>query len=167
VAKEIAKVLAECHAVEVHPLGVVRRLDTYDAVVIGSSLRAGRWLGGMTRFLQRFHEDMADKPVALFAIALTARTLEGSRRVLAESLPPLLARYPELKPFSVQAFGGVLDYNRYSLAVRAIMRAAARREGWPTSGFQDYRDWQAIRGWARELATRITRQAASSEVDSR
>jgi menaquinone-dependent protoporphyrinogen IX oxidase len=97
--------------------------------------------------------------VAIFAVALTARTLDGSRRVLAESLPPLLARYPDLHPVSTQAFGGVLDYDRYNLAVRVLMRKAAEREGWPTSGFQDFRDWQAIRAWALQLSADLQASA--------
>ena len=161
VAKEIARLLGEAHAVEAHPLGMVRTLEAYDAVILGSSLRAGRWLGGMTRFLRRFREDLPAKRVAIFAVALTARTLDGSRRVLAESLPPLLARYPALRPVSTQAFGGVLDYDRYNLAVRAIMRKAAQREGWPTSGFQDFRDWEAIRAWAQELSALFQEKATS------
>jgi len=166
VAKEIAKVLSESHQVELHALGGVRSLDLYDAVVIGSSLRASRWLGGMTRFLSLFREDLANKPVAIFAVALTARTLEGSRRVLAESLPPLLERYPSVKPLSAQAFGGVLDYDRYNLVVRALMRKAAEREGWPTSGFQDYRDWQAIRAWAHELSASFSKMTSGKTVSS-
>jgi len=106
IAKEIAKILAETHAVELHALSSVRSLAPYDAVVLGSSLRSGRWLGGMTRFLVRFRRDLSTRAVAIFAVSLTARSLEGSRRVLAESLPPLLARYPSLQPFATQAFGG-------------------------------------------------------------
>jgi menaquinone-dependent protoporphyrinogen oxidase len=162
VAKEIAKILGEAHQVELLPVARVRSLEGYDAVVVGSSLRAGRWLGGLTRFVARFHRELPEKPLALFAVALTARTLEGSRRVLAESLPRLLGRYPQIRPVTTQAFGGVIDYERYNLAVRAIMRKAARDEGLPTSGFVDFRDWEAIRTWARDLSAQFSEMPATT-----
>lgn len=156
VAREIAQVLSQSHQVDLVPAGEVRSLEPYEAVVVGSSMRAGRWLGGLTRFLGRFHRELARRPLAFFAVCLTARTLEGSKRVLAENLPALLKRYPELHPIATVAFGGVIDFDRYNLAVRTIMRAAARQEGLPTSGFQDFRDWEAIRAWAAELGAKLS-----------
>jgi len=55
-----------------------------------------------------------------------------------------------------------LDYDRYNFAVRMLMRRVAEREGWPTSGFQDYRDWQAIRAWARQISEQLQEKAAAS-----
>jgi menaquinone-dependent protoporphyrinogen oxidase len=155
VAKEMADILGRRHLVDLQPIGRVRSLDRYEAVVVGSSLRAGRWLGAMRRFVGHFHQALAERPLAIFVVALTARTHEGSRRVLAEALPKLLERYPEVKPVATEAFGGVLDYDRYNPLVRAIMRKAALQEGLPTAGLQDFRDWEAIRKWAAELGEKL------------
>lgn len=155
VAREIADILGRRHLVDLQPLGRVRSVDRYEAVVIGSSLRAGRWLGAMSRFVSRFHEALAERPLAVFAVALTARTREGSRRVLSEALPKLLGQYPQIKPIATEAFGGVLNYDRYNPLIRSIMRKVAAQEGLPTSGFQDYRDWEAIRQWAEKLAEQL------------
>ena len=100
VAKEIADVLGRQHMVDLQTLSSVHSLDRYDAVVIGSSLRAGRWLGAMNKFLTRFREPLSRKPVAIFTVALTAHSQAGGRKVLAENLPRLLARYPEIKPMA-------------------------------------------------------------------
>ncbi len=161
VAKVIGQVLGEKHAVAVHPLGEVRSLEGYEAVVIGTSLRANRWLGGVSRFLSRFRHDLAKRPVALFCVCLTARTVEGGRRIVGESLPRLLARYPEIKPIAVEAFGGVLHFDKYNPLVRAVMRRAAAEEGLPTSGFVDYRDWETIRRWAAEVGGKLAQAETS------
>jgi len=161
VAREIGQVLSQSHQVDIIPTTEVHSLEPYQAVVVGSSLRAGRWLGRLKRFLARFHGELAGRPLAIFAVCLTARTPAGSRRVLAENLPTLLKRYPELHPVATQAFGGVINFDRYNLAVRAIMRAAARQEGLPTSGFQDFRDWEAIRAWAEELGRKLGEGASA------
>ena len=155
VAKEIADILGRRHMVDLRTLSAVRSLESYDAVVLGSSLRAGRWLGAMNQFLHRFADELATKPVAIFTVALTARTLDGSRRVLAENLPRLLERYPRLKPMATEAFGGVVDYERYNVLLRGIMRKVALEEGLPTSGVQDFRDWEAIRRWAAEVGEKL------------
>lgn len=162
VAREIADRLAHQHLVDLRTMATVRSLEPYDAVVIGSSLRAGRWLGAMNRFLSRFAKDLATKPVFIFTVALTARTREGSRRVLSENLPRLLARYPMIKPLSTEAFGGVVDYERYNLLVRGIVRKVAAEEGLPTSGIQDFRDWEAIRQWAEEIGERLAQSSPAS-----
>ena len=159
VAKEIAGVLAHEHQVDLHPLGQVKSLEAYDAVVIGSSFRAGRWLGAMNRFLGRFQAELSRKLVVIFTVCLTARTQEGSRRVVGEFMPKLLARFPEVKPLTTEAFGGVLDFQRYSPVLRAMMRRVATQEGLPTAGLQDFRDWQAIRQWAQDLSRQLTQPA--------
>lgn len=155
VAREIADVLGRRHTVDLKPMVQVHSLEPYGAVVVGSSLRAGRWLGPMYRFFGRFKQDLGQKPFAIFAVALSARTLEGGRRVLRESLPGLLKRYPGLEPLATEAFGGVLDYDKYNPLIRAIMRKNALQEGLPTAGFQDFRDWESIRRWAAELGDRL------------
>jgi menaquinone-dependent protoporphyrinogen oxidase len=159
VAEEIGRVLEKKHQVAVHPLREVRSLEGYEAVVLGTSLRANRWLGGVSRFLSRFRADLANRPVALFCVCLTARTLEGGRRIVGESLPRLLARYPEVRPIAVEAFGGVLHFDKYNPLIRTIMRRAAAQEGLPTSGFVDYRDWETIRRWAAELGEKLEQGA--------
>ena len=156
VAKEIAQVLARDHQVEVKSAAAVKSLAPYEAVVLGSSMRTGRWLGGLPRFLGRFHRELTEKSLALFAVCLTARTLEGSRRVLSESLPRLLARHPQISPVATAAFGGVLDFERYNLALRMLMRRMAAEDGLPTSGLVDLRNWQAIREWAAALAAQLS-----------
>ncbi|HEY3397293.1 MAG TPA: flavodoxin domain-containing protein [Armatimonadota bacterium] len=155
VAKEIASILAHHHVVDLRPLNNVRSLDAYEAVVVGSSLRADKWLGGMFKFLSRFRTELAARPLAIFTIALTARTLDGSRRVVNESLPKLMARFPELHPVATEAFGGVLNFDKYNPVIRTIMRRVAQQEGLPTSGLSDFRDWEAIRHWAAQLGEEL------------
>ena len=45
----------------------VSRLDTFDAVVLGSAVYAGRWVGSASAFADRFAADLASREVWLFS----------------------------------------------------------------------------------------------------
>lgn len=64
--------------------------------------------------------------------------LESSRRQLERAL----AAVPEVAPFSIAIFGGVVDPTKLHFPFSRM----------PAS---DARDWDAIRDWAQRLATTI------------
>lgn len=68
---------------------------------------------------------------------------------------PLLVEFPDLKPVSVGIFTGVLDYTKYSEAGAEGIRRFMSQRGCPLEGRNDYRDWQAISAWSKEVSTRL------------
>jgi menaquinone-dependent protoporphyrinogen IX oxidase len=62
-----------------------------------------------------------------------------------------------LKPITVGFFGGVLDNNKMSFLTRKAMEIGYKSQlqeyGFKEveSGFYDLRDWDEIRGWAKEV----------------
>jgi menaquinone-dependent protoporphyrinogen oxidase len=46
-------------SVQVLPIEEVSSVDDYDAVVLGSALYLGRWLGPARKFVERHHEALA------------------------------------------------------------------------------------------------------------
>lgn len=69
-------------------------------------------------------------------------------RIMNESLPEYA---PSVKPVSIGAFGGVIDYDRYNFVLRMVMKSVVGRGGGPTSGRHDLRDWDEIREWTMEV----------------
>ncbi|HVN62719.1 MAG TPA: flavodoxin domain-containing protein [Gaiellaceae bacterium] len=123
--------------VELRRLRKVRDLDGYRAVVIGAPLYAGRWQKDARRFLKRHGKALAEHPVAVFALGplkLTEEDIAGSRKQLDRAL----ALAPELRPATVEVFGGAIDPTKLRFPF-SRMEAA------------DARDWDAIRAWARSL----------------
>ena len=49
-----------------------------------------------------------------------------------------------LEPISIGLFAGKIDFSKLSWLDRTIAKAVGSPEG-------DWRDWEAIRNWAREL----------------
>jgi len=77
--------------VEVRPIGEVRDLRGYDAVVVGAPMILG-WHRAALRFLRRHRQALQDKPLAVFvmAISLTESSetlLKGVPITLDEQLP--------------------------------------------------------------------------------
>ncbi len=123
--------------VELRELRKVRNLDGYRAVVIGAPLYMGRWQKDARKFLKRHGKELAGHPVAVFALGplkLTEEDVAGSRKQLDRAL----ALAPDLRPATVEVFGGAID-------------PAKLRFPFSKMEAGDARDWDAIRAWARSL----------------
>jgi menaquinone-dependent protoporphyrinogen oxidase len=140
---EVAETIAERlrtldHEVNVWPAAEIGMLRPYGAVVLGGALYAGRWHRDARRFLAKHRDELAERPVAVFAMGplkLEPDDVRGAR----EQLDRALAKEPWLEPVSVAVFGGVIDPAKLRFPLNRMEAA-------------DARDWAAIRSWADELA---------------
>ncbi|MGZ4381622.1 MAG: flavodoxin domain-containing protein [Gaiellaceae bacterium] len=147
---EVAEAVAEelkglGFGVELLRLRKVRDLDGYRAVVIGAPLYAGRWQKDARRFLKRQGKELARHPVAVFALGplkLTEEDVAGSRKQLDRAL----ALAPELRPATVEVFGGAIDPAKLRFPFNRMEAA-------------DAREWETIRAWARSLPGELLRGA--------
>lgn len=123
----------------VQPASQVNQVSRYSGVVLGSSIRIGRWLPEAVACLERIQHELSDKLVAYFTTCLTmVDDTQESRQTVLEYMQPLLRMTPNVKPIGLGMFAGSLDPDR-----RAIMVGNGPQG--------DYRNWEAIRAWAREL----------------
>ncbi len=142
VATCVAEVLrAEGATVDVQPVGTVHAVNNYDAVVIGSAIRMGRWLPEAVAFVKANRDTLRHIPTAYFLVSgfLHEETPEIRQTVLAY-LDPVRAL---LEPTSIGLFAGKMDYHKLSWLDRTIARKVMP-EG-------DWRNWEAIRAWAHDL----------------
>ncbi len=151
VADAIAETLREQDlGVEVRPAGEVKRLDGYDAVVLGAAIYIGHLHQDARRFLTRHRQALAERPLAVFAMGprtLGEEDVAESRRQLDHDL----AKFRELEPVAVAIFGGVVD--------PAKLRFPFKRM--PAS---DARDWDAIHAWADEVASAFAPNLAARQL---
>ncbi|MDI7275318.1 MAG: flavodoxin domain-containing protein [Anaerolineae bacterium] len=159
--QEVAEAVAETLragglAVDVQPARRVRTLSGYGAVVLGAPLYIGRWHRDARRFLSQHHEALAERPVAVFSLGPTGSVADqdewqGARAALEQEL----ARYPWLRPVSVELFGGRYDPAklRFPDSLLAALPASPLH-GAPAT---DLRDWEAIRAWAERTRPLLLR----------
>jgi len=147
VARVIGKTLGESGAaVEVKPIKNVTSLIGYDAVVVGSAIRMGKWLPEAVDFVKTNQSLLQEVPTAFFTVCLTLHedTKENRATVAAYTEPVRALRQPDQEAF----FAGVMDYSYLSFFARLMAKWVKAPQG-------DWRDWTAIQRWARELQTTL------------
>lgn len=126
--------------VERHAPRDVEDASRYGAVVLGSGVYAGRWIGDARRFTERHHAALRSRPVWLF-----------SSGPIGEPLAPLeestdgTRLFRELGARDHRTFAGRIDSAELGFVERTITRMVKAPNG-------DFRDWEAVRSWAHEIA---------------
>lgn len=148
IAKHIGKTLAEAGA-EVDVLTAADKPDPagYDAVVVGSGVRAGNWHSAVSKWVDEHAETLRTKPVAFFTACLTmAIGPEKSDEVRAYTDGLLIAT--GLNPVDYGLFAGMNEPKKFSFGERAVMKVMKAPQG-------DFRDFDAIAEWTRGTAPKL------------
>ena len=127
------------------PTDEVKALDGFDAVVLGSAVYTGRWLGDARRFAQVHASALSMLPVWLFS----SGPVGPADHPIPPGTPadvPVLMRLTQA--IGHRTFPGRLDMRRLHFAERAAVRTIAAPDG-------DSRDWDAIDRFAGEIADRL------------
>lgn len=133
---------------DARPAGDPGDVDAYDAVVLGSAVYRGSWLGEARRFAEAHRDRLAQIPAWLFSsgpLGTDEPTPQWEPRQIPDLMRATGARDHRIFP-------GRLDRGRLGLFERLVVRMVRAPEG-------DFRDWEAIRGWAREIAAGLKQTA--------
>ncbi len=126
------------------PAEEVTSVDDYDAVVLGSGMYLGRWLGPAMALVERHHEALAARPTWVFSSGPV-----GPDAVADPSEPWQLAKLAELTRFrGHRIFRGRIDRRQLGFGERLAVRAAHLPDG-------DFRPWADIEAWAHEIAAAL------------
>jgi menaquinone-dependent protoporphyrinogen oxidase len=143
VAAVIARKLADAGlAVDLRGARHVRSVDGYRAVIVGSAIRAGQWLGDASGFVKTHREALAARKTAFFTLCMTLqKDTPANREKVAGYLKPVREI---LEPDWIECFAGKMEYRRLALGPRLIAKAMKVGEG-------DFRNWNAIAAWTDRL----------------
>ena len=132
--------------VETLSLKDIQDIHPYDAVIIGSAIRMGRWLPEAVEFVKTHRERLSQIPTAYFLVSgfLREDTPEMRKTVLAYLNPVRTL----LEPTCIGLFAGKMDYHKLRWLDRTIAKGVGSAEG-------DWRDSEAIRTWAHQLLTML------------
>jgi menaquinone-dependent protoporphyrinogen oxidase len=148
VAERVAEVLnRNGFAAQAEEVKKVKDTAQYDAVVLGSSVRAGKLKPEVLKFLDKNKAALAAKPFAAFVVCLAMKDWdEKGRTTAATYLEPVRA---QVKPVSEGLFAGAYDPSKLGFAERTIMKMIKAPPG-------DFRKWDEIEAWAATLAPLFT-----------
>jgi menaquinone-dependent protoporphyrinogen oxidase len=121
----------------------VATVDEFDAVVLGSGVYAGHWLADAKALVARNPAQFGERPVWLFSSGPLGDPLAPAGEP-ADAEPMLEATLAR----DHRVFGGRLSRGDLSFAEKLIVSAVRAPEG-------DFRPWDDIRAWARQIATEL------------
>jgi menaquinone-dependent protoporphyrinogen oxidase len=149
VAEAISKTLTEAGLdVDVLAMKDVSELPAYRAVVVGSAIRASKWLPEAQEFVKTHRAALNQKPLAMFTVCITLAMANGAnyRYAVEKWVAPVRAL---VRPLSDGFFAGRLDFSKLPLNFDTIkLRVVVALGIFPK---EDRRDWQAIQTWAASL----------------
>ena len=146
IAERIGQVLrGEGLPAEVIPVKQVHLLSPFRAVVLGSASYYGRWRGEAVKFLKSRADELSDRPTWLFMSGPTGKG--DPKELLKGKLYPvgLQPTLDKIKPREVVAFHGDTTADKFGGWEKWILKRVG-------SDAADFRDWDMITGWARDVA---------------
>jgi menaquinone-dependent protoporphyrinogen oxidase len=147
IAEELRRSGHDCRAVDA---AEVRNFTGAGAVVLGSAVYAGRWLKPARKLLQAHGAELTDRPAWLFSSGPT-----GDPPLPEEAEPVGIAEAMEATGArSHTIFAGKLDPDLLKRRERILVSAMRAPVG-------DFREWDAIRGWARSIGVELNAAAGS------
>jgi len=129
----------------------------YDGVVIGASIRNGKHNPAVGAFVERHRAILESKPSAFFSVNLVAR--KPAKNTIHTN--PYLRAFVEKSPWKPKllgVFAGNLDYQRYGVMDRNIIRFIM----WITKGPTDpktkieYTNWDEVVRFAGQVAAYVS-----------
>lgn len=125
----------------------------YDLIVVGASIRNGEHNPAVLDFIRRHRALLDSKPGAFFSVNLVARKPDKNTPETNPYVRKFLAK-AAWKPRLVGVFGGNLDYTRYGVFDRAVIRLIMWMTGGPTdpNAKVEFTDWDEVRRYAARIA---------------
>ncbi len=150
IAEKIGDVLRQAGLqADVLPVGGIRDLNQYKAIIMGSGVYIGNWPKEAAAFLRANEKILADRPVWLFSSGPTGEgdpveLLEGWR--LPASLKPVVDR---IHPCDVAVFHGFINPDKINFMQKWAIKNIVKKP------FGDFRDWDMIVTWATTIASAL------------
>jgi menaquinone-dependent protoporphyrinogen oxidase len=128
---------------EVLPVARVSQLRGYQAMLLGSAVRAGNWLAEATGFVRQHQREIHDLPNAFFTVHLMNL---GDDEKSRNGRLGYLNRVREIvRPDSEVFFAGRMDLSRLSFGERLLCRMMGGTSS------KDLRNWPAIHAWGSNV----------------
>ncbi|MHA2389948.1 MAG: flavodoxin domain-containing protein [Candidatus Hodarchaeales archaeon] len=136
-------------------------LDQFDAILIGSSIKMGRWTKEAKNFLQKNTSVLKKKSfLAVFVSSGEAGDPEKYQEAKTKYVQNVLTEIGfDLNKVMHEAFGGVFDLtsaSRMGWLDKKFANMGAKEDANLTeNAYNDLRDWDQIHAFATEATTRI------------
>lgn len=124
----------------------------FDKVVIGASIRHGRYRRELYDYISANQRALEDRPSAFFSVNVVARKPAKS----SPATSPYVKRFwreTTWRPPLVAVFAGEIDYRKYGFFDRQMIRFIMLLTNGPTgrNDCVDFTDWESVDVFARDV----------------
>ena len=138
--------------VDILPIDSSINIDDYDTVVIGASIRYGKYRKEIFEFIKENEEILNSKDNAFFSVNVVARKENKNK---PETNPYLIKFLNKIswQPKILDVFAGKIDYPKYKFldkyAIKFIMWIT--KGPTDTSKVYEFTDWNRVKSFAEKL----------------
>ena len=128
------------------------KLQEYDQIVIGASIRYGRHNSKIYKFIEVNKKILENKKNAFFSVNVVARKKEKNTPETNPYIKKFLSK-ANWRPMKLAVFAGKVDYPNLSFLNRNIIKMIMFITNGPTDTKKTYEftDWQSVRSFTREF----------------
>ena len=141
-------------------------VGSFDAVLVGASIHAGRHQRAVRKFVTANRETLAQKPTAFFQVSLSSADEESEEE--AAGYVEAFVEATDWHPDRIGLFGGALRFSQYGFLMRAMMKRVARK-AYPeadTSGDVEFTDWESVTAFADDFGSFVDERTDVVEPNS-
>ena len=153
--KLICKKIAEYSAnqnVEVIPISQINDLSDYKSIVIGASIRYGKYRKEVFDFIKNNIDLLQSMENSFFSVNAVARKVEKSS---SKTNPYVIKFLKQIKwkPKNIAVFAGKIDYPKYKFIDKYAIKFIMWITNGPTDTSQtyDFTDWKKVETFAKDL----------------
>jgi menaquinone-dependent protoporphyrinogen oxidase len=152
IAERLATKLSEAGLkAEARAMETVDDADAYRAFVLGSAVHGQTWLDAAKDFVHANLDLLDTRPVWIFSVGMPGALRGPWKRLVPKEIPLIVESLPgDLSYRDHRLFSGVVARDQLPLTGRVLFHLVGGR-------FGDYRDWDAIEGWASGIADQLAR----------
>jgi len=151
----ICKRMASCAkntSVDVMSISNVKNLDDYKTIIIGASIRYGKYRNEVYNFINENSLLLESKKNAFFSVNVVARKPEKN----TPDTNPYVIKFLEKinwKPKNIEVFAGKIDYPKYKFIDKYAIKFIMWITKGPTDTSQSYEftDWNKVETFAENL----------------
>jgi menaquinone-dependent protoporphyrinogen oxidase len=151
----ICRRMASCAkntSVDVMSISNVRNLDDYKTIIIGASIRYGKYRNEVYNFINENSLLLESKKNAFFSVNVVARKPEKN----TPDTNPYVIKFLEKinwKPKNIEVFAGKIDYPKYKFIDKYAIKFIMWITKGPTDTSQSYEftDWNKVETFAENL----------------
>ena len=129
-------------------------LESFDLLIFGASMHAGGLEPEIIKFVNQHRQIIAQQQRSFFLVLLSAATKDDQLRStwLADALKKMKQQI-QVEFQDIELIAGALQYSKYPLPLKWVMKRIAQQAGEGTDFSQDYEytDWEQVKAYADRL----------------